>query len=54
MALLEQVRPNHPERGSAADRVVTLPSVGLSLRPHPVAFLRGELACDGYLRCADL
>jgi error-prone DNA polymerase len=29
-------------------------SVGLSLRPHPVAFLRGELAYSGYLRCADL
>jgi error-prone DNA polymerase len=29
-------------------------SVGLSLRPHPVSFLRGELAHERYLRCADL
>ncbi|GAC1339576.1 MAG: error-prone DNA polymerase [Acetobacteraceae bacterium] len=29
-------------------------SVGLSLRQHPVAFLRDELARQGMVRCADL
>ena len=29
-------------------------SVGLSLRPHPLSFLRLDLGRDRYLRCADL
>ncbi len=29
-------------------------SVGLTLRQHPVAFLRGDLEAQGMIRCADL
>jgi hypothetical protein len=29
-------------------------SKGLSLRAHPLAFLRGDLACKGFAPCADL
>ncbi len=57
---------NHP-RPETAEPAVSLPglpeggevvadyrAVGLSLRRHPLAFLRGELAAMGAIPCADL
>lgn len=37
-----------------AEVVADYRGVGLTLRPHPLSFLRGDLARDRYLSCAEL
>ena len=45
-----QLRPMTPGREVAEDYRAT----SLSLRGHPLAFLRGDLAAERYVRCSDL
>jgi hypothetical protein len=51
MALLDQVRPNHHETGSAADRVVTLPIEGMTCASCVFRVEQAIRALDRKLEC---